>query len=68
MKGNTQITSKYCHSCNKQMKFEKNSMIWGCGDLVMVILTFGGWLVIRLIMDFFSNPWRCKECGSKEEK
>jgi hypothetical protein len=84
MKGNIQITSKFCKTCNKQMKFERNSMIWGLGDLFMIIvaaiiganaesgliliLAIGGWIAFRFGSNAVTNPWRCKECGEEYEK
>lgn len=63
--GNIKVTSKFCKQCDKQTKVERNGMIMGCGDLIMVCCTFGLWLIFRVIYNAILNPWCCKECGSK---
>jgi ribosomal protein L37AE/L43A len=84
MKGNIQVNSKYCGKCKKTMKFERNSMVWGCGDIIMVLLGasvgayfesiftvligVGAWVVLRFVTNESTNPWRCKECGKKVSK
>lgn len=66
------------------MKFERNSMIWGCGDIIMVLLGAfiglyfgsafivligaGAWIVSRFAINESTNPWRCNKCGEKCEK
>ncbi len=64
-RGTTQVKNGFCKQCNKSVKTEKNATVWGVGDLVMVMLTAGGWLVLKLISNGISNPWRCYECGCK---
>lgn len=63
--GNIKITSKHCAQCNAQKKFERNSMEWGCGDLVMVLITLGLYLPFKFLIHAKKNPWRCTTCGSK---
>jgi hypothetical protein len=65
MKGTYKSKQALCQQCGARKRFEKNSMIWGCGDLIMIILTFGIWMVLRFAGDFLLNPWRCKDCGGK---
>ncbi len=57
-----QIKRKFCKTCGKVTKFERHVTAMGCGDLVMVILTMGVWLILR---HFLTPPYRCHECGSK---
>jgi hypothetical protein len=59
-------TRKFCTCCQHSTKFESNTMVWGFGDLVMLVLTAGAWLVIRGIWDLVGNPWRCATCGTSE--
>lgn len=63
--GNIKIASKDCKHCNKRTKFERNSLVWGMGDLIMVLLTAGLYLPFRYLIHTFTNPWRCTQCGSK---
>lgn len=63
--GNLRATSRACGQCGTVRKFEKNSMVWGCGDLVMVLVTFGAWVIVRFIADMIVNPWRCLVCGNR---
>lgn len=56
------ITRKFCKSCDKETKFEKDITAMGCGDLVLVILTLGIWLIIRSIL---KPGYKCSECGGK---
>jgi len=57
-----QIANKSCTQCGQNVKAERNASQMGCGDLVMVLLTFGLWVVIRQL---FKKPWLCTQCGSK---
>lgn len=54
-----------CAKCETVRKFEKNAMVWGCGDLLLVVVTFGVWAVIRFVADLMVNPWRCSVCGTR---
>jgi hypothetical protein len=46
-------------------KFEKNAMVWGGGDLVLVLLTWGVWAILKLEFNLAANPWRCSSCGAR---
>ena len=63
--GNLRVTRTFCESCSAQVKFEKSSINWGGGDLIMIMLTFGGWVAAKFIYHMAFNPWRCSSCGSK---
>lgn len=60
-KGNLQVSSHYCNICRGRVKFERNAVVWGLGDFVMVVITSGLWAIIKLI---YVAPWRCAICGS----
>ena len=62
--GNMKATQRRCGQCGKATKHERNAMVMGCGDVVMVLLTLGLWLPLRLMLNAMSNPWRCSECGA----
>ena len=61
--GNLRVSSRMCATCGTVRKFEKNAMVWGCGDLLLVVVTFGIWVIIRYVADYMVNPWRCSVCG-----
>ena len=61
-KGTLEISSGHCPHCNTRTKLERNSMVWGCGDLVLVLITCGLWALVRILM---RPNWRCSVCGSK---
>jgi len=63
--GNLKISRHYCKCCQKNVKTERSGMVWGCGDLILVVLTLGGWCIIRIVFDGVLNPWRCSECGKR---
>jgi hypothetical protein len=63
--GNIKVTSKFCEKCGAQTKFERNSLQWGMGDLIMVLITVGFYIPFRFIVHAIFNPWRCTNCGSK---
>lgn len=62
MKGTIEISSGLCLNCKTRTKLERNSMIWGCGDLVLAVITCGAWALIRVLS---RDSWRCSACGSK---
>ncbi len=64
--GNSRVRSFECKACNSTTKFERNGMIWGMGDFILVLLTAGLWIVLRLIMNAVANPWRCSGCGKRK--
>lgn len=66
MRGNIEVTTNVCSKCRQFEKFERNSFIWGLGDFLMVLMTFGMWLPIKFIYNAFVNPWRCSNCGARE--
>ena len=53
---------KYCRTCSNHMLYTRTITRMGCGDLLMVCLTLGGWLVLRMIL---KPAWRCATCGGK---
>jgi hypothetical protein len=63
--GNLRVSSRMCATCGTVRKFEKNAMVWGCGDLLLVVVTFGIWIIIRYVADLMVNPWRCSVCGTR---
>jgi hypothetical protein len=65
MRGNVQVSRRPCPQCGREVKAERNSTVWGCGDLVLVLVTLGLWVPIRWALGTGSNPWRCAECGTR---
>ena len=63
--GNLRVSSRTCSTCQTTRKFEKNALVWGCGDLIMILVTFGVWLLLKFGFDLASNPWRCSVCGTR---
>ena len=61
--GNLIVGQKFCKSCGKTVKAEKNGLAWGVGDTVLGLVTVGLSVVLKWI--FFRSPWRCSQCGSK---
>jgi hypothetical protein len=49
-------------------KFERNAIMWGLGDFVMVLITFLLWVPLKLAFYSWQNPWRCSACGSRPGK
>ena len=58
----TQIERRRCRTCGKGTKFERHVTAMGAGDLVMVWMTAGFWLLARHAM---TPKFRCSECGSE---
>jgi len=63
--GNIRKTIKYCDTCMGHSSHERNGMVWGLGDFIMVLFTLGTWVLIRWGMNKFFNPWRCSICGNR---
>jgi hypothetical protein len=61
-KGTIEVSSGHCSHCATRTKLERNSLVWGCGDLVMVVITCGFWALGKVLM---REAWRCSVCGSK---
>jgi hypothetical protein len=57
----TQLKTAMCEICSKNSKFERHVTAMGVGDLFMVIITFGMWLILR---ELFKPKFRCKDCGT----
>jgi hypothetical protein len=57
----TQLKTAMCKTCGKFSKFERHVTAMGVGDLFMVIITFGLWLVLR---ELLKPKFCCKECGT----
>lgn len=63
--GNMQVAQKFCPTCNKIVKVERNSMTWGMGDLIMLVITVGVWIPLKFIFHWATSPWRCSQCGTR---
>ncbi len=64
-RGAPEIGQRYCRTCRTNVPVTRNSMVWGCGDLIMVLVTCGAWLVVRFAHNYSTNPWRCQRCGAR---
>jgi len=64
-RGNIKTAQRHCAQCNKLTSFECNSMEWGAGDLLMILVTVCLWLVVKVAWDQLVNPWRCSVCGER---
>lgn len=64
-RGNLQVTQRRCSSCNRLVKAEKNSLNWGTGDFLLIVLSFGLWIPLKIMLSSIDNPWRCSQCGTK---
>jgi hypothetical protein len=56
----TAIKSKYCKNCRKRTAHHRYVTAMGCGDLFMVIITLGLWVVLRAL---FTPGYHCSVCG-----
>ncbi len=65
MRGNVVIQQRWCPGCKHAVAAQRNSGVWGCGDLILILLTVGLWLPIRMTLAGMSSPWRCPQCGSR---
>src|SRR5215813_2011364 len=63
-RGAIQVKQGYCPHCGLLTKCERNSLVWGGGDLILIVFSFGGWLVLKLLWNALVNSWRCSRCGS----
>lgn len=60
--GYLQISRGYCRTCNDETKLVRNTLVWGFGDFVLVVISLGLWVALK----FAIRPsWRCFQCGSK---
>lgn len=60
--GTIETSRGFCPTCKTHTKVERNSMVWGCGDVVMVLFSCGLWVLGRILL---RPAWRCSQCGSK---
>lgn len=65
MRGSLKTSSRWCARCKSQVAAVSNSWAWGCGDLILVLLTFGLWVLVKLTIAILANPWRCPNCGQR---
>ena len=58
-----QIKRAHCSTCEKNTKFVRHVTAMGCGDLLMVLMTCGLWVIARTV---FTPRFSCDNCGNKE--
>ena len=63
--GNLKVKKSFCKGCNKNTKVERNGIIWGLGDFILVLFSAGLWALLRIMLNAIVNPWRCSECGTR---
>ena len=56
----------FCRHCQRYTMHARDLQPMGCGDLFMVILTAGFWILIRIAMTALLNPFRCQQCGRRK--
>ena len=54
----------YCKHCQAHTRHEKKDMVWGCGDLILVLLSFGAWAIIKAALSLLA-PHYCSQCGAR---
>lgn len=52
---------KYCSVCQRNVT--PKSAQWGCGDLFMVLITLGLWLIPKMLLS--RSGGRCPICNTK---
>jgi len=62
-----QGADKLCWTCEKKVQAERSRTPWSVADLLMVALTAGLWVPIRMMYQAVTSPWRCVECGDRIE-
>lgn len=62
--GNLQTAHGICPE-HGPTKVERNAMVWGLGDVVMVLFTCGLWLAARAAC---APAWKCSTCGRKARR
>ena len=50
-----------CKCCRKRKRFTRYITAMGCGDLVLVLFSFGLWVLVR---GLFKPRFKCEGCGS----
>jgi hypothetical protein len=58
-----QIKRAHCSTCEKNTKFVRHVTAMGCGDLIMIMVTCGAWLIGRFLL---TPKYICDNCGNKE--
>ncbi len=64
--GNLTYKSYYCRHCQKIALHVKNASEWGMGDIIMMVISCGVWVILRAMADIVFHKWRCGVCGTKK--
>lgn len=62
-----QRADKLCWTCEKKVQAERSRTPWSVADLLMVALTAGLWVPLRMMYHAVASPWRCAECRGRIE-
>src|SRR5262245_53260544 len=54
---------RHCEDCGKQVRAERRRSVWGAGTLILVVVTIGFWVPLRMMFRAVGSPWRWSECG-----
>lgn len=65
MIGNIEICNRWCRYCGGMMKHERNAMLWGAGDLLLMLMTCFISIPLKFLLYWASgrSSWRCHWCG-----
>jgi hypothetical protein len=63
-RGNVISSRIHCNGCGRISQFERNGNVWGGGDFIMVFLSCGLWVGLKVLFNRVRNPWRCATCGA----
>ncbi len=58
-----QIKHCKCSSCGINTKHVRHVTAMGCGDLLMTLMTFGLWVILRAIL---TPGFHCDKCGMRK--
>jgi hypothetical protein len=65
--GKIQSRDKLCWTCETKVQAKRIQKPWGPGDLLLLAVTIGLWLPIRLMYEAVATPWRCDQCETRIE-
>jgi len=63
-RGHLKISRGSCNACGCMSQLERNGTEWGGGDFVMVLVSCGLWVGLKVLFNRLRNPWRCMTCGA----
>jgi hypothetical protein len=58
------VSRRFCKVCEERTRHTREVATVGCVDFLLIVVTCGVWLLIKIPLSGLLFRWHCDECGA----